>query len=98
MAYDSSQAFHAIINLFLIPLWLLSGAMFPLSGASGWLRLLMQVNPLTYGVEALRGLLYPDSPAISSPATSMVVLALFSLCMFAIAWVMVNRRTTKPAA
>ncbi len=95
---DSSQAFHAIINLFLIPLWLLSGAMFPLSGASGWLRLLMQMNPLTYGVEALRGLLYPESPSISSPATSMAVLALFSLCMFAIAWVMVNRRTTKPAA
>ena len=34
---DSTQAFHAIINLFLIPLWLLSGALFPLSGASGWL-------------------------------------------------------------
>src|ERR1700688_1205859 len=32
---DSTQAFHAIINLFLIPLWLLSGALFPLSGASG---------------------------------------------------------------
>src|SRR3989449_8009248 len=31
---DSSQAFHAIINLFLIPLWLLSGALFPLAGAS----------------------------------------------------------------
>ena len=35
---DSTQAFHGIINLFLIPLWLLSGALFPLSGASGWLR------------------------------------------------------------
>ena len=31
---DSTQAFHAIINLFLIPLWLLSGSLFPLSGAS----------------------------------------------------------------
>src|SRR5690242_3436032 len=58
---DSSQAFHTIINLFLIPLWLLSGALFPLSGASWWLRLLMQINPLTYGVEALRELLYPAS-------------------------------------
>src|SRR5207249_2381899 len=37
---DSTQAFHAIINLFLIPLWLLSGALFPLAGASGWIRLL----------------------------------------------------------
>src|SRR5579863_10183223 len=58
---DSNQAFHAIINLFLIPLWLLSGALFPLSGASGWLRWMMRLNPLTYGVEALRGLLFPGS-------------------------------------
>ena len=34
---DSTQAFHAIINLFLIPLWLLSGSLFPLSGASMWI-------------------------------------------------------------
>src|SRR3977135_3612589 len=61
---DSTQAFHAIINLFLIPLWLLSGALFPLSGASGWLRLVMRMNPLTYGVEALRNLLYPASPTV----------------------------------
>src|ERR1700690_3979964 len=38
---DSTQAFHAIINLVLIPLWLGSGALFPVSGASGWLRFLM---------------------------------------------------------
>ena len=56
---DSTQAFHAIINLFLIPLWLLSGSLFPLSGASLWIRLLMRINPLTYGTEALRSLLFP---------------------------------------
>ena len=48
---DSTQAFHAIINLFLIPLWLLSGALFPLSGASRWIKFLVEINPLTYGVE-----------------------------------------------
>lgn len=95
---DSTQAFHAIINLFLIPLWLLSGALFPLSGASGWLRLLMRINPLTYGVEALRGLLYPASPTVTSLPTSMLALILFTICMFALCFVMVNRRTTKPAA
>src|SRR5271163_121033 len=68
---DSSQAFHAIINLFLIPLWLLSGAMFPLSGASGWLAFIMRANPLTYGVEALRGLLYPASPTLTSLPVSL---------------------------
>src|SRR6476620_1513133 len=41
---DSSQAFHGIINLFLIPLWLLSGALFPLSSASSWIRAVMYLN------------------------------------------------------
>ncbi len=95
---DSSQAFHAIINLFLIPLWLLSGSLFPLSGASGWLRLLMRINPLTYGVEALRSLLYPDGPASWPLSTSMGALGGFTLIMFGVAFVMVNRRSTKPAA
>ena len=95
---DSTQAFHAIINLFLIPLWLLSGALFPLSGASGWLRLLMRINPLTYGVEALRGLLYPGSTSLASLSTSMAALVLFTIAMFGLCFFMVNRRTTKPAA
>src|SRR4051812_24405814 len=95
---DSSQAFHAIINLFLIPLWLLSGALFPLAGASGWIRILMRLNPLTYGTEALRMLLYPDSGGVFTLSTSMATLLLFTLVMFALAFVMVNRRTTKPAA
>jgi ABC-2 type transport system permease protein len=95
---DSTQAFHAIINLFLIPLWLLSGALFPLSGASTWLRLLMRINPLTYGVEALRQLFYPAASGESSLAASMATLVLFSLFMFGLAFLMANRRTTKPAA
>ncbi|HWH60219.1 MAG TPA: ABC transporter permease, partial [Terriglobales bacterium] len=95
---DSTQAFHAIINLFLIPLWLLSGALFPLSSASSWLRMLMEINPLTYGVEALRSALYPANPGEFSLIASMATLILFSLVMFGIAFLMVNRRTTKPAA
>ncbi len=95
---DSTSAFHAIINLFLIPLWLLSGALFPLSSASGWLRVLMRINPLTYGVEALRTLLYPNTPAEFSLASAMATLVLFSLFMFGLAFVVANRRSTKPAA
>src|SRR6266496_3619935 len=95
---DSTQAFHAIINLFLIPLWLLSGALFPLSSASPWLRLLMEINPLTYGVEALRDVLYPASQGEFSLIASLATLVLFSLFMFGVAFLMVNRRTTKPAA
>jgi len=95
---DSTQAFHAIINLFLIPLWLLSGALFPLSGASGWLRLVMRLNPLTYGVEALRILLYPESPTVLPLPASIAALSLFTILMFGLCFFRVNRRTTRPAA
>jgi len=95
---DSTQAFHAIINLFLIPMWLLSGALFPLARASAWIQVLMRINPLTYGVEALRSLLYPDAPAVFSLPESMATLVLFSGFMFGLAFILVNRRTTKPAA
>jgi ABC-2 type transport system permease protein len=95
---DSSQAFHGIVNLFLIPLWLLSGALFPLAGASGWIRVLMYVNPLTYGVEALRILLYPGTESTFPLSSSLATLVLFSLVMFGFAFLMANRRSTRPAA
>ena len=95
---DSTQAFHGIINLFLIPLWLLSGALFPMTGASGWIRVLMYLNPLTYGVEALRALLYPGMTATFPLPSAIATLLLFSLVMFGLAFLMANRRSTKPAA
>src|SRR5208282_3953626 len=83
---DSTAAFHAIINLFL----------FPLSGASGWIRWLMYANPLTYGVEALRRLMYPEAPSAFSLTASILTLILFALFMFGLAFVLANRRTTRP--
>ena len=95
---DSSQAFHGIVNLFLIPLWLLSGALFPMTGASGWIRALMHLNPLTYGVDALRSLLYPGAPASFTLSSSIATLVLFSLVMFGLAFLMANRRSKRPPA
>ena len=59
---DSTQAFHGIVNLFLIPLWLFLERYSRSSGASGWIRVIMRLNPLTYGVEGLRQLFYPETP------------------------------------
>jgi ABC-2 type transport system permease protein len=95
---DSTQAFHAIVNLLLIPLWLLSGSLFPLSGASGWLRFCMLCNPLTYGVEALRSALYPGGSSVFSLPVNLAVTVVFCLVTFAASWAIVNRRTNRPAA
>ncbi|HEX4663256.1 MAG TPA: ABC transporter permease [Terriglobales bacterium] len=97
---ESAQAFHAIVNLFLIPLWLLSGALFPVNGASGWMRWVMRLNPLTYGLDALRTALFPATAAMNqfSMSTSLAILAIFTAAIFAAALAMVNRRTSQPAA
>jgi ABC-2 type transport system permease protein len=49
MAWKSStpQGFHAIMNIVLMPLWLVSGALFGKEQAHGWMQALMAVNPLT---------------------------------------------------
>ncbi len=51
------HAFQLIINFLLMPLFFLSGSLFPISGLPGPLGLIVQLNPLTYGVDALRGTL-----------------------------------------
>jgi ABC-2 type transport system permease protein len=95
---DSTQGFHALMSVFLMPMWLLSGAFFPAD--SGWLAWIMRVNPLTYGVAGLRRVLYWDMPAAELPAglpslaVCWLVTLLFAAAMFALSWKMAGRRTT----
>jgi ABC-2 type transport system permease protein len=71
---DSSQGFHAVMNLVLFPLWMVSGALFTLSSAHGWMQWLMRLNPLTYSLAALRRLLTADvEPATPGMAVSLLV-------------------------
>jgi hypothetical protein len=49
-------------------------------------------------VEALRALLYPGMEATFPLPSAMATLLLFSLVMFGLAFLMANRRTTRPAA
>src|SRR5215472_4111402 len=97
---ESAQGFHAVINLFLIPLWMLSGALFPLSRATGWLKVLMYANPLTYGMDALLQTLFPaTTPAPILPLWSSVgVLAGCGAAVFVAGFIIANRRSTLPAA
>jgi ABC-2 type transport system permease protein len=93
---NSTQGFHAIMNLFLIPMWILSGALFPASGAAGWIRVLMYINPLTYGVSALRVLFFgrelPGEPPL---AVSMAVMVVSSAVLLAVCSAAVRQRRTR---
>ena len=79
---DSTQGFHAIMNLLLVPMWLLSGAVFPAYGASKWIQNIMLVNPMTYGVSAVRSVLAEGASGTGpSLATSLLVLTAFGIAM-----------------
>lgn len=73
---ESTRGFHAVMNLVLMPLWLLSGAVFPLSGAHGAMQGLMWANPVTYGVMAIRQALAWPQPAPEAPLALPATLAL----------------------
>jgi ABC-2 type transport system permease protein len=89
---DSTQGFHAIMNLFLVPMWMLSGALFPSSGSAGWIRVVMQVNPLTYGVSALRTAIYGTPVAGDPPlGVSLAVLAVFAAITLALGALAVSK-------
>ncbi|HEX8729152.1 MAG TPA: ABC transporter permease, partial [Ktedonobacterales bacterium] len=51
------ENFGTIQNFITQPLYLFSGAIFPTRGVPGWLSALLFLNPLTYGVNAIRGAL-----------------------------------------
>src|SRR5215813_4873624 len=88
---DSTQGFHAIMNLILMPIWILSGAFFPAAGTPGWLGWIMRLNPLTYGMAAVRRTLYLGAPAaigaVPALGTSVLVTLGFSAGAFVAATV-----------
>lgn len=48
------QTFFALTQMFLMPMFFLSGALYPLSGLPGWLQVLTRIDPLTYAVDPMR--------------------------------------------
>jgi len=59
---DSSQSFHSIMNLVLFPMWLLSGAFFPLERMPKLLYWLLSLNPVAQGLAALKAIIYEGTP------------------------------------
>jgi ABC-2 type transport system permease protein len=86
---QSTQGFHAIMNLILIPIWLLSGAFWPQTGAPAELAWAMRINPLTYGVAALRESLYMGQPgaigSLPNFAPSCAIACGFAILMYLLA-------------
>lgn len=86
---DDMQGFQLIMNFVVMPTFFFSGALFPLSGLPPALELVAQIDPLTYGVEALRGLLVGTGHF--SIWTSSGILASIMVIFLVIATVLFSR-------
>lgn len=51
---EDFQGFQLIMSFLVMPLFFLSGSLFPLSSAPNFLKIISSLDPLTYGVDALR--------------------------------------------
>lgn len=93
---DSTQGFHAIMMVVLLPMWLLSGAFFP-AGSEGFLSWVVSLNPLTYGVAGLRQYLeYAQGGLTDEPPLVLcwaVSLAFAAVTLFA-SWRIAATRST----
>lgn len=85
---DNVQAYHAIQMTLLVPLWIVSGAMFP-AGEHSAFATLMRFDPVAHMVAATRAALYggaaPAGTTVASPGTALAVVAGFALFSLALA-------------
>lgn len=102
---DSTQGFHAIMSLVLMPMWLLSGSFFPVpvvTSKATWLEVGMhwgmRLNPLTYLVAGVRRLVFENSILeplrLPSASTCWIVSGIFAVLLLAGAWKIAGGRTT----
>jgi ABC-2 type transport system permease protein len=94
---DSTAGFHAIMNLLLVPMWMVSGALFPMATAHGWIRVIMWVNPLTYSIGLLDHTLHM-AHAAPDMMTSLVVTVVFGLVLLLASGAMAAQKATRSAA
>ncbi|MFQ5666379.1 MAG: ABC transporter permease [Candidatus Binatia bacterium] len=95
---ESTQGFHAIMNLILIPIWLLSGAFFPARGLPAPLSWLMTANPLTYGVAALRRCLYLERPPAAGLVPPLAPSVAISIAFCAVTFLLATRSARRSQA
>ena len=88
---DSTSSFHSGMTFLLLPLWVLSGAVFPSAGLPAWLAWIVKLDPMTYGLALLRATL--GSPAAGDPAVSWcwTVTLAFALLAHVVAWLAARR-------
>ncbi len=75
---ESFEGFNLIINFIIMPMFLLSGAIFPITNLPSWLSVVVNINPLSYGVDIMRWVM--TGVTERGPVLDIMVLSL--VCVF----------------
>jgi len=94
---ESTAGFHAIMNLLLMPMWMVSGALFPLSEAHGWVKAIMWANPLTYSTSLLNYTLALPN-IVPGPAVSLGVTVAFGVILLLACGMLAAQKSARSAA
>jgi ABC-2 type transport system permease protein len=94
--YDSYESFSVIMNFIIMPMFFLSGAMYPVKLLPDILRILAKLNPLTYGIDIMKHALFPDASGNMGPdisiMTSTAVIIFTSILFVVIAGKLFERK------
>jgi ABC-type polysaccharide/polyol phosphate export permease len=90
---DSTAGYHVVMSVLLLPLWILSGAMFPAghSRVIGWLQ---RGNPMAYSVSAVRRALYAGHAPAGTGLGGGALLELSVLVVFCVLAVALSVRVS----
>lgn len=91
--YESFESFSVIMNFIVMPMFFLSGALYPVSKLPEILKLVTRINPLTYGIDALKHMMFPGKTVFDfSLLIDVTVLMVTSLFLVTIAGFLFERR------
>jgi len=87
---DSMEGFNLIMSFIVLPIFLLSGALFPITGLPSWLQVAVYINPLTFGVDALRNIILNE--AVLPLYVDVIVVAAFAVMMIMISALVFSKK------
>jgi ABC-2 type transport system permease protein len=87
---DSMEGFNLIMSFIVLPMFLLSGALFPITGLPSWLQTGVYLNPLTYGVDALRYAILGESAL--PLGISIIAISVFAVLMVLVSSIIFSKK------
>jgi ABC-2 type transport system permease protein len=94
--YESFESFSVIMNFIVMPMFFLSGAMYPVNKLPEVLKWLAKINPLTYGIDALKNIIFPDTGGVGvsdfSLITDIVIIVFTSILFMVISTIVFRKR------